>query len=69
MARNQKLEALPSKVILPNKNLTELDTLSAEIKAEIRQKMCQNISRQLSVYYSAHPKEWAVFLKVMTVSD
>lgn len=66
MPRYKPLKALPSMVIMPDGDTVPLDSLSPEKKKEVCDKMCENISRNMSLYYTAHPENWNQFLKVMT---
>lgn len=66
MPRYKLLKALPSMVIMPNGDTVPLDSLSPEEKKKVCDKMCENISKRMSDYYTAHPDNWQQFLSVMT---
>ena len=65
MASKNELKALPSMVIMPDGDTIPLDSLTPEEKKTVCDKMCENISKRMSDYYTAHPDNWIAFLKVM----
>ena len=66
MANKNELRVLPSKVIVSEENIAELDALPETERTEIEKRICQNISRQMESYYSSRPKEWKAFVKAMS---
>lgn len=66
MARGKELKVLPSMVIYSNDNTVELDSLSFEERKRVFDKMCENISNNMSRYYTSHPENWTKFIQVMT---
>lgn len=65
MRNNSELKLLPSKVILPDGSIVELDSMAEKEKLRIRSSMCRNISNQISNYYCSRDREWENFISVM----
>ena len=65
MKKNVNLKVLPSKVILSSGDIVELDKLKEKERSEIQSCICQNISKQISYYYSSKKEEWENFISVM----
>lgn len=66
MSNNKIPKTLPSRIIFPTEEFSELDTLSESCRTDICFQICQNVSRRLGEYYGSRPKEWRIFLEVMS---
>ena len=65
MKKSNDLKILPSKVILSDGNIVLLDELKKNKKIEIQSRICENVSKQISNYYSSRREEWENFISVM----
>ena len=65
MNQTKELIALPSKVILQSGKAIELDKLKKDLRSEIQKSICNNLSKNLSNYYSSNHKEWENFISIM----
>lgn len=65
MKKSNDLKILPSKVILSDGNIVLLDELKESKKIEIQSRICENVSKQISNYYSSRREEWENFISVM----